>query len=297
MKPNANFETITYGKWILAGEHAVLRGSSAILFPVTSKTLTLTYAESQQELKARFIGPYVNEMQVLFWGAWSQALQLLQLSQTDIRGEISINNQVPIGTGMGGSAALCVAIGRFFHFKGFIQEEQILEFSRQIENIFHQESSGADIAVSLAGKGIIYSRQTGIRYLNPSWKPNWYLSFSGHYASTSHCVTQVKNLFEQDLNKALLLDEKMKAGVELAYTSLQLPENLGLPKLVEAIDMANDCFKQWGLADGKMEEHLIKLRQLGAIAVKPTGSGQGGYALSLWDKEPPKDEGISWIKV
>lgn len=31
------FQTTTYGKWILAGEHAVLRGHSALVFPIKEK--------------------------------------------------------------------------------------------------------------------------------------------------------------------------------------------------------------------------------------------------------------------
>ena len=35
------FNTRTYGKWILAGEHAVLRGCPALAFPLTSRSLHL----------------------------------------------------------------------------------------------------------------------------------------------------------------------------------------------------------------------------------------------------------------
>lgn len=38
-----NFQTITHAKAILAGEHAVLRGSPAVVIPVLNKTFRLTY--------------------------------------------------------------------------------------------------------------------------------------------------------------------------------------------------------------------------------------------------------------
>ena len=38
-----DFETTTFGKWILAGEHAVVRGHEALVFPIKEKQLTLRY--------------------------------------------------------------------------------------------------------------------------------------------------------------------------------------------------------------------------------------------------------------
>ena len=32
---------------------------------------------------------------------------------------------------------------------------------------------------------------------------------------------------------------------------------------------------------------MVMLKNAGAIAVKPTGSGGGGFVVSLWDKQPP----------
>jgi mevalonate kinase len=31
------------------------------------------------------------------------------------------------------------------------------------------------------------------------------------------------------------------------------------------------------------------LKKAGAVAVKPTGSGGGGYVLSLWTTQPPEE--------
>ena len=53
-----------------------------------------------------------------------------------------------------------------------------------------------------------------------------------------------------------------------------------------SILLARDCFESWGLCDGAMGTHIKDLEEKGAVAVKPTGSGGGGYALSLWDQEP-----------
>ena len=61
----------------------------------------------------------------------------------------------------------------------------------------------------------------------------------------------------------------------------------GLPALAKSMGLAAECFEQWGLSDGAPGEHIQWLKEHGALAVKPTGSGGGGYVLSLWKEEPP----------
>ena len=55
---------------------------------------------------------------------------------------------------MGGSAALCVGITRFFAHLDYLPQDAIYEFSRSLEDLFHGESSGVDIAVAMEGQGI-----------------------------------------------------------------------------------------------------------------------------------------------
>ena len=63
---------------------------------------------------------------------------------------------------------------------------------------------------------------------------------------------------------------------------------IGFEMLSQAIHQARGCFERWGLASGEMGNHIQWLFSQGAYAVKPTGSGDGGYVLSLWRKPPPQ---------
>jgi mevalonate kinase len=70
-----------------------------------------------------------------------------------------------------------------------------------------------------------------------------------------------------------------------------------LNHLAESIKKAKSCFKRWGLAEGKIAQHMQMLQKHGALAVKPTGAGDGGYVLSLWEDIPPKELPVTLLKL
>lgn len=301
MKANSaqkiDFETINYGKWILAGEHSVLRGHPAIIFPVKDKQLTLRYIKTGEEIRAEFSGEYGDEIQFLFWGTLERAIEILDIHHDSIKGKVLIDNNIPVGAGMGASAAICVAVGRLLVHLGLFAEANLLEFSRQLENLFHNESSGADIAVAIARSGIFFSRSGGMHPISMNWQPQWCLSYSDKPSATSRCVKQVKELWQQDPKLAEQIDAAMAESVGLAEQALQSSKDAGLPILSKAIQAGYNCFKRWQLCEGIVDNHIKTLRDAGALAAKPTGAGAGGYVLSLWKKAPPKSLPFELIRL
>jgi mevalonate kinase len=89
----------------------------------------------------------------------------------------------------------------------------------------------------------------------------------------------------------------MREAVGLAEMALDRAEELGHPLLKQSMDLGLDCFERWDLCHGDLGEHLDWLKRHGAEAVKPTGSGGGGYALSLWQSPPPEELGRALMTV
>lgn len=286
-----SFETLVKGKWILAGEHAVLRGSPALVFPLNGRSLRFSFhADSNaKDLDLKLSGENGEELRLLVWGVVERACVLKNISRQEFKGSLHIQSNIPIGAGLGASAALCVAITRWFESEKLVESEEVYEFSKNLENLFHGESSGVDIAVALSGKPIRFVKDGPRTNLNPQWTPRWFLSYSGKRGVTLDCVNKVKELHKSNPVLAQRIDQDMQMAVAIAEESLSFSEERGLPQLKKAIDLANSCFERWGLEGGPVKGHIQKLTEAGAWAVKPTGSGDGGFVLSLWKGSPPSE--------
>jgi len=282
------FQTRTFGKWILAGEHAVLRGCPAVAFPLVSRSLELSYDPSVGSHEVEFAGPHGEELKLLFYGVLENALSRLNIGE-GLMGRFRLQSSLPVGAGLGASAALCGAVARWCESQGWVKSSDLYEFARKLEDLFHGESSGVDLAVSLSAQGLKFQRGGERTPLSLGWQPRLYLSYSGQRGMTAECVGRVKRMFETHESKAIALDEQMRRAVELALLALQGDAQTGVPQLKTALDLARSCFEDWDLCGGDLGRHMRMLEEAGAIAVKPTGSGGGGYALSLWEQEPNPD--------
>lgn len=287
-----DFQTTTYGKWILAGEHAVLRGHGALVFPIQEKQLCLSYQAAENELHASFSGCSGSDMHLLFWSVLEHGQQLLGKSLNHLSGHFSIYSDIPIGVGMGASAALCVAVARWFAAQNRLPPNELTpSFAKKLEHLFHGQSSGLDITGVASTEGMYFQQGTATP-LKQNWRPNWFLSSCGQVGITSHCIQQVQTLWDKDPGYAAKIDETMHTSVIQAKQALAENRPDSFVKLSTAIQQAADCFQQWGLVSETLQQHMQMLRDAGAIAVKPTGSGSGGYVASLWEKTPPFLDGL-----
>jgi len=299
----ASFDFISqsYAKCILTGEHTVLRGGVAIVTPVKSLKMTSSWRLDPSHLQITYSGVNSQELTLIFGGALGLACEKLGMRREDLKGTWHLDNQIQIGGGLGASAAICVSIARFFVSLGKVSEIEVFSFAKSLEDVFHGESSGVDIAATMSSGPIKFYKDFDskpiISQIDPLWSPRLRVSHSGHKGVTSDCVRRVKDFIIQNPERSKVLDNKMKEASQKCEQAFSLGEKMGRPLLVESFHLAHSCFEEWGLIDLEMKNEIQRLRDNGALAVKPTGSGRGGYILSLWEHQAPTETNLIEVSV
>ena len=292
---------IVPGKWILAGEHSVLRGGEAIVFPLMSRFLKLTYQpdadiKRSEALSIQLVGQENQKLETVIRSVIYRAFEKLGLGANEVCGELQFESCIRFGAGMGASATLCVALTRLLCELGYINHTEMYEFARDLENLFHGESSGVDVAVALGQQPMIFSRLEGFKTFSLAQKPFLYLSYTGVQGVTKDCVTKVKSILQEQPEFGKQVDQQMFAAVEKFKSHIlsKASTEVNLDLWQQLMTLAYGCFQQWGLVNPIVEKHEQLLKKAGARAVKLTGSGGGGYMLSLWERPP---EGLEFEMI
>jgi mevalonate kinase len=277
-----SFETTTPGKWVLSGEHTVLRGGAAIALPHPEFKLKFYFEPSLESLSViPDLASVATQDLLRVARDWLKSHGITMLWP---KGEIMIESTIPFGAGLGSSAAFSVAVARWILTSHDLPLTLEIELAKNLEDRFHGKSSGMDVSVVSLGRPILFSMKDGARILDLKKLPQFRFQDTGIRSSTRDCIERVEKLQSSNPELARDLDARMKIATAEMLEGLSDYEKNPKPsleKIVHAMNSSFEVFEAWGLNPPEVEPILSKEKHQGALASRLTGAGGGGVLVSV----------------
>jgi mevalonate kinase len=252
-----------HGKLILCGEHAVVYGYPAIALAV-DRGMWVQLTPTEGFTGRVDGGPCDDRLQAVF-----DAI----LPPEGVG--VSIESDLPIGRGMGSSAALAVALirARADLLDQTLDPTAIFDEAFAVERVFHGNPSGLDHAVSSRGGALLYRRGPPARF-EPLPCPPWSLVVldSEEVGNTAELVAGVAT-------RRPAIDPTLERIGQLVLEAVQVlddPERLG-PLLTEN----HALLRAIGVSNDRLDALVELALACGAHGAKLAGAGGGGVVLAL----------------
>ncbi|NOX36372.1 MAG: hydroxymethylglutaryl-CoA reductase, degradative [Calditrichaeota bacterium] len=275
-----------FGKVILLGEHAVVYGSHALAAPIP---LAIQAKVEDSDDGIHLIIPRwgVEEklhMNVEHKYSIYQSLDLIlnELGLRDKNVRIEVFPHIPRAMGLGGSAALAVAIIRALdqHFGLNLSNEEINRLAYESEKLVHGTPSGIDNTMATYGKFILFQKgdppkMEEIRVPKPI---PIVIGLSGVESLTAKMVAKVREAWEKNQS---LYNRIFQEINELVLQAVEAVQQYDLERLGELMNINQGLLNALQVSSWELEELIEIARNNGALGAKLTGGGGGGAMIAL----------------
>lgn len=267
------------GKVILLGEHAVVYGHPALAAALPLRIAVQVARDPRgPSVELESGGPAPEEL-VSAFAAMARGLGLPPALRARVRSEL------PLGAGLGSSAALGVALGRALCALAGqpCPPARAAELSLELERVFHGAPSGVDPAVCARGGVLLFRRAwqgaaEEVVALRPPSPLHAVVALTGIARGTRRTVLP---LAERKRQRPGLYDPLFAALGELSRGGAEALSRLDLDDLGVRFDAAHGLLAALGVSCPELDELCTSLRRAGALGAKLTGAGGGGAALAL----------------
>ena len=253
------------GKIILLGEHGVVYGRHALALPVPDAVhITLERADDlEHELPDEYVTRLLDELGVE-QRAW----------------RIHVESRLPLGKGLGSSAAIAVATARAFDRKlGLgLDDTHINDVAFEVEKLAHGTPSGIDNTLATYAAPMLFSNKDGLRFdvIEPSGAAPVLVAWGDETGKTSELVAGVRERHEQAGFDAIFdeMDRLSRDGARLLAAG-------DWEKLGALMNICHGLLNAIGVSTPGLERMVTLARQSGAVGAKLTGAGGGGSIVAL----------------
>lgn len=282
------------GKVILFGEHSVVFGNPAI-----AAGLSL-HASATAELDASLDAPTLflpslsavvscnaercigdHSLEVL--PAFLALCEHFDLRKRGVRIDVSLD--IPIGAGLGSSAALGVAIagalGRIAAEKS-ISSGELIAAANKWEQVFHGNASGIDVTLAALGGLKRFVRGETATSLSLRRPLHLVVAHTGESSGTKKMVESVARQQAAQPEKVAKLFAGIAAVTRAAEGEMQ---NGNWDALGQLMELNHTLLSALMLSTDSIESLRSMAKDFGALGSKLTGGGGGGCVLILMRDE------------
>ena len=276
-----------YGKVILLGEHAVVYGSRAIAAPIPL-AMQARVSPGKREGVHLIIPRWGVEEQLAKGAKYKysifQSLELI-LNELDLRQQnmqIEVFPHIPRAMGLGGSAALAVAIIRALSdtFRLNLSDERVAELSYQSETIVHGRASGIDNTLATYGRFIKF-RKGSPPEIEPLSLPEPLRVVIGLTWTESLTATMVNKVRKAWEGRKPLYERIFDEIDDLALMAEEAISEADWVRLGELMNINQGLLNALQVSGRELEEVIDIARSNGALGAKLTGGGGGGAMIAI----------------
>jgi hydroxymethylglutaryl-CoA reductase len=277
---------VGYGKVILLGEHAVVYGRHAVALPLplTTRAVVTDAGHGVELLIPRWGVEYQlakpPEQRRSFEMAAGAIFDRLGLTDRDLR--IEVFPDVPRGMGLGGSAAIAVAIIRALdrHFGLGLSDAEVNELAYLSEEIAHGQPSGIDNTLATYGKPLLFRRGNPplVEPLQLREPLHLVVGLTRAEGLTAKTVGHVREA--RDRNPRLY--EKIFDDIDaLVLQGVAAIRDHDVAALGELMNVCQGLLNALQVSTPELERLIGIARGAGALGAKLTGGGGGGAMIAL----------------
>lgn len=278
----------THGKLIMVGEHSVVYGQPAIAlpFPVIEATSTVKDMSVTGQSTAiiidcmYFVGPLEDAPRKML-GITACIKETLKELEENAEGlHIQLTSTIPVGRGLGSSAAVAIAIVKslFSYFEQELTQDKLMELVHIAERHAHGNPSGIDMAAASSNLPIWFQKEEDPGVLEIGKPFHLVVADTGRVGDTRLAVESIRDKYQSN---PIATQQAIELLGKFTYMAKDALLNGEMVLLGKALNSAQDELIKLGVSDSGIDSLVQVARDAGALGAKLTGGGRGGCIIAL----------------
>ena len=276
-------------KIILFGEHAVVYGQPAVAIPIqdvrTSAAVSIDAAVADPVIEAKDLKIETTIGAAAHPESISHIIKTIELIDAKIvklpksGWRLTIWSKIPIGRGLGSSAATSISIIRALTkaMMKVIAPRDLIKYSFELEKIHHGTPSGIDNTVISLEKPILFRKDREPAPINPG-SMFFIVGDTGVSKKTSDVVAQVAEARTKNPEQ---FDRIFSQIGQIARDGALALKDGDAKKLGKLMDENQNLLQRIGVSSPELESLVDAAKMRGALGAKLCGAGKGGCMVAV----------------